>query len=401
LTDASLPRVILKPRHALPFFNRHPWVFSGAVKGVEGDPAPGAEVVLVTDAGEFVARGLYNPNSNIVVRLYAWKERQPLDRSLWSQRIDAALALRRSVFGTDWNERGLRLIYSESDGLSGLVVDWYSGWLVVQFTSLALWQRRDDLLALLTKRLQPEGVWLRTEKSIREAEGLEVADGLLTGREPPRPLFIAEQGVRYGVDLVEGHKTGFYLDQRDNRSAVARYAADARVLDAFCYSGGFGVCAAVCGRAKSVLGLDSSEAALALARANAELNGVADRCRFERADVFAELPRRAKTGERFDVVILDPPKMARSRAGLQRALKAYLRLNQAAIELLGQGGILVSCSCSGHVDRDAFEEVLSLAATEAGRSLQILEARGQATDHPVSIHCLETGYLKCYICRVV
>ncbi|HID22766.1 MAG TPA: methyltransferase domain-containing protein, partial [Planctomycetaceae bacterium] len=161
------------------------------------------------------------------------------------------------------------------------------------------------------------------------------------------------------------------------------------------------VCAAACGRAGSVLGLDSSESALALARAHAELNGVADRCRFERADVFAELPKRAQAGERFDVVILDPPKMARSRAGLQRALKAYLRLNRAAIELLGQGGILVSCSCSGLVDRDALEEVLSLAATEAGRSLQILETRGQAADHPVSIHCLETGYLKCYICRVL
>ena len=401
MTDASLPRVILKPRRALPFFNRHPWVFSGAVQRVEGDPAPGDEVLLLTDSGEFIARGLYNPNSNIVVRLYAWKDSQPLDRGFWSQRIDAAIELRRSLFGSDWTERALRLIYSESDGLSGLVVDWYSGWLVVQFTSLALWQRRDDLLALLSKRLEPEGIYLRTEKGIRDAEGLEVADGLLAGREPPRPLFIEEQGVRYGIDLLEGHKTGFYLDQRENRAAVARYAANARVLDAFCYSGGFAIHALVRGQAKTVLGLDSSEAALTLARANAELNGVAERCRFERADVFAELPRRAKAGERFDLVVLDPPKMARSRAGLQRALKAYLRLNQAAIELLGQGGILVTCSCSGHVDRDAFEEVLSLAATEAGRSLQILEARGQAADHPVSIHCLQTGYLKCYICRVV
>ncbi|HID23400.1 MAG TPA: class I SAM-dependent rRNA methyltransferase, partial [Planctomycetaceae bacterium] len=237
MTTTSWPRVVLKPRHALPFFNRHPWVFSGAVRRIEGDPAPGDEVLLLADSGEFIARGLYNPNSNIVVRLYAWRETQPLDRGFWSQRIDAALALRRSLFGSDWNEWGLRLIYSESDGLSGLVVDWYAGWLVVQFTSRALWQRRNDLIELLGKRLQPQGIWLRTEKGIREAEGLEVSDGLLAGREPPRPVFIAEQGVRYGVDLVEGHKTGFYLDQRDNRAAVARYAAGTRVLDAFCYSG--------------------------------------------------------------------------------------------------------------------------------------------------------------------
>src|SRR5690606_4620930 len=194
-------------------------------------------------------------------------------------------------------------------------------WLLVQFTSRALWEQRETLIELLEEKLQPAGVWLRTEKGIGESEGLEVADGLIRGSEPPRPLFIDEQGVRHGLDAVRGQKTGFYLDQRDNRAAVARYVAGHRVLDLFCYTGAFGLTAAKLGGAREVLGVDVSESALALAAANAELNGVADRLRFEKAKVFEALERLGGAGELFDTVILDPPKMTRHRAGLEQALR--------------------------------------------------------------------------------
>src|SRR5262245_52907953 len=216
---ASLPQVMLKPRRAQPFFGRHPWVFSGAIARIAGTPSPGDEVSLVTEHGEFVARGLFNPVSNIQVRLYGWDPAQPLDEEFWSTRLDSAIRLRRDVLGLCGPSAACRLVFSEADGLSGLIVDRYDEWLLVQFTSLALASRRDLLIRLLVEKLQPAGVWLRTEKGIREAEGLEIADGLLIGREPPRPLVIVEHELRYGIDVVEGQKTGFFLDQRDNRRA--------------------------------------------------------------------------------------------------------------------------------------------------------------------------------------
>lgn len=397
----ALPKVVLKPRRALPFFGRHPWVFAGAVRRVEGEPQPGAEVALLTSDGEVVARGLYNPESNINVRLYSWDAERDLDEAFWSERIDRAVELRQRLFPAMGSETACRLIYSESDGLSGLIVDRYGDWLVVQFTSLALYSRRESLIRLLREKLTPAGIWLRTEKGIAESEGLAVTDGLVEGREPPRPLFIEEHGLRYGVDIVEGQKTGFFLDQRDNRAAVARYVGGHRVLDGFCYSGAFGLSALVLGKATEVYGIDVSETALTLARANAELNGVAARCRFEQARVFDGMQRLAEAGERFDTVILDPPKMTRHRAGLEQAMRGYFSLNRLAVDLLGAGGLLVTCSCSGLVGRDDFEAMLASVAVRADRPIQILEARGQAPDHPVSSHCFETAYLKCYICRVV
>lgn len=395
----DLPRVMLKPRRALPFFSRHPWVFSGAIRRIEGQVEPGTEVAVVTDRDEFIARGLYNPASNIRVRLYSWEPDLPLDASYWSKRLDDAIRLRRDRLGLMSPTAACRVVFSEADGLSGLIVDRYADWLLVQFTSLALAARKDLLLSLLQEKLQPEGMWLRTEKGIREAEGLEIADGPLSDRVPRRPLFIEEHGLRYGIDVVEGQKTGFFLDQRDNRAIVARYAAGQRVLDMFCYSGGFAMNCVRQG-AKEVLCVDVSEPALALARANAQLNDVAPRIRFEKSDAFKALEKLAKAGERFGMVILDPPKLARHGAGVADALRGYHSLNRLALELLDDDGILVSCSCTGHVTRELFEEMLAEASVSAGRRLQILEARGAAPDHPVSIQCAETNYLKCYICRV-
>lgn len=400
MTPTTLPNVILKPRRAQPFYNRHPWVFSGAIGRVDAEPEAGAEVDLLSHDGEFIGRGLYNPESNIRLRLYTWDQDEPLDEEFWSRRIDSAIRVRRQLFEEWSGHTAFRLISSEADGLSGLAVDRYGDWLVVQLTSLALAQRRDVLIELLKDKLHPAGIWLRTEKGIAALEGLQLADGLLTGKEPPRPLFIEEQGVRYGVDLIEGQKTGFYLDQRQNRAAVARYCKGRRVLDAFCYSGGFGISAAKQGGAKEVVALDVSEPAIALAERNAELNAVAERVRFEKADAFARLAELAESGERFDVAILDPPKMTRHRSGLKQAMRGYHSLNESAVHLLNAGGILVTCNCSGLVSPDDFKLMLANVATTTKRPIRILESRGAAPDHPAAVQCPETSYLQCMICHV-
>ncbi|MGQ0635349.1 MAG: class I SAM-dependent rRNA methyltransferase [Planctomycetaceae bacterium] len=399
IPGSTLARVILKPRRAEPFFGRHPWVFSGAIARVEGDPGAGDEVLLVTDRGEPVARGLFNPHSGIQVRLYCWDVARPIDEEFWKGRLDNAIGLRRDVLGLCDPQSACRLVFSEADGLSGLIVDRYGDWLLLQFTGLALAMRRELLVRLLCERLQPAGVWLRTEKGIRELEGLEAADGLLIGREPPRPLFIEEHGLRYGVDVVEGQKTGCFLDQRENRREFVKYVRGGRVLDVCCYAGAFALNALMHGNASDVLAIDVSEPALTLARANAELNGLSSRLRFERADAFKALENLREANERFDVVVLDPPKLARHNRGVAEALRGYHSLNRLALDVLSPGGILLSCSCTGHVSRTEFAEMLAEAATCAGRSLQVLEARGAAPDHPVSVHCPETEYLKCWICR--
>jgi 23S rRNA (cytosine1962-C5)-methyltransferase len=398
--SVEAPRVILKPRRALPFFSGHPWVFAGAIERIDGSAEPGAEVDVLSHEGRFIARGLLNPDSNIRVRLYSWQQGRPLDAEFFRTRLLEAISLRQRLFKGRPEERACRLVFSEGDALSGLTLDRYGDHLLLQWTSRALAQRESMFVELLQSALRPVGIWRRTEKGIGEAEGLEVADGLIAGNEPPRPLFVEEHGIRYGVDVVAGHKTGFYFDQRDNRAAAARYLSG-RVLDMFCYTGGFSLAAVMLGDAAQVLAVDSSEPALAVARQNAELNDVADRIRFEPGVALQKLQQLKAEGARFDGIVLDPPKMARTRGGLERALKGYVHLNQLAVELLEPGGTLVTCSCSGLVSRSDFEQLLAHVASETHRRIQVLESRGQAADHPVSAQCLENAYLKCLICRVV
>ncbi|MCA9026112.1 MAG: class I SAM-dependent rRNA methyltransferase [Planctomycetaceae bacterium] len=397
----GLPRVTLKPRRALPFFSRHPWVFAGAVERVDDHATAGSEVTVFSHDGEFIARGLYNPDSNLQVRLYSWDAERALDESFWSQRLDEAIDLRSRLFTEAGKQPACRLVFSEGDGISGLTVDRYDDWLLMQITSRALYERRETFIDLLQSKLQPRGIWLRTEKGIREAEGLVQDDGLVAGKEPPRPLFIEENGLRFGVDVVEGQKTGYYFDQRDNRRAVAQYVRGRRVLDLHCYTGGFSIAAARLGGAHEVIGVDSSAPAITMATENAVMNEVADRVHFEKADSARKLAELNGAGETFDVIILDPPKMARHRKGVESALKAYTAMNREAMKALTPGGILVSCSCSGLVSREQFKEAIAKAALQTGKNVQILESRGQATDHPVSIFCPESDYLTCLICRVV
>jgi len=391
-------RVVLRARRARPFFGRHPWVYAGAIEAVSGAPVDGDVVDVVSNAGNFVARGLYNSKSKIRVRLYAWDEDVALDESFFRARLEDAIRLRGPILGLDGPGQACRIVFSEGDGLSGLTVDRYDRWLTVQFTSLGLGLRRDMLANLLQELLHSEGIFVRTERGIGKLEGLELEDGPLLGNVPNEPVVIVENGIRYLVNLREGQKTGFYLDQRDNRRAVATYSGGRRVLDAFCYSGGFGLNAARAG-ALEVHGVDSSEPALELARANAQLNGI-ENVAFTRADVFAHLAHLVEAGERFGMVVLDPPKFARAKHAVEEALRGYRRLQTLALRLLEGDSILVTCCCSGLISRDMLEDLLAQLAVEEKRRIQILEVRGQAADHPVSATCLESDYLKCLICRV-
>ncbi len=391
-------RAILKARKARPFYGRHPWVLDSAIERVEGDPADGDIIDLVADNGKFVARGIYNSASRIRVRLYTWTPAEALDPAFWGRRLDRAIQFRHEL-GYDAPEGAARLVFSEADGLSGLIVDRYAQWLSVQITAKATAEKLDLLTRLLVEKLQPTGIFLRTEKGVAKAEAIDLRDGLHWGTAPEGPVFINENNLRYGVDLAEGQKTGFYLDQRENRLAAARYFAGRRVLDLFCYSGGFSLNAAAHGAAE-VQAFDSSQKAIALARANAELNHVHN-VRFEASDCFAALQELAAAGQRFGGVVVDPPKFARSRGGLEDALRAYHSLNRLAVEALSPGGILVTCSCSGHVSREDFLYMLVGVAQQTKRDIQILEMRSAAPDHPASATCLETDYLKCFICRVL
>ncbi len=391
--------VFVKPKRARPFFGRHPWVLDSAVLRVEGDPAGGDAVDLVTHDGQFIGRGLFNPASRLRVRLYGFSADEPLDGGFWETRLEAAVALRRQL-GLLGPRSACRLVNSEGDGLSGLIVDRYADFLAVQPTALAIAERLGPICDALQRLIQPRGILLRgAERGLGKLEGLHLADRQLRGEGPKGPVFIEEHGLKFGIDLTEGQKTGAYLDQRENRQAVARYAAGRRVLDMFCYGGGFGVAAAVAGKATAVLSVDSSAKAVALARANAELNA-ATTMLVEQADAFEKLAALREAGDRFGMVVLDPPKFARSRASASDALRAYHRINRLAVELLEPGGTLVTCSCSGAISRDDFLMMLSGVAQRSNRMLQLLECRGAAADHPVNMHCLEGEYLKCVIARV-
>ena len=395
----AVARVILRPRKARPFYGRHPWVLDTAVAQVDGSPADGDVVDLIAENGKFVARGVYNSQSRIRVRLMTWNPVQAVNDDLLRNRLRSAGSFRGSL-GLDAPEGAARLVFSEADGLSGLIVDRYAQWLAIQVNALGMAMRLPALLPMLVELTHPRGIVVRTEKGVPQSEGIELRDGLLWGELPDGPVFVEEHGLRYGIDLAEGQKTGFYLDQRDNRRVAANYMHGRRVLDMFCYSGGFALNAAKHGSATDVHAYDSSAKALALAKANAELNGIAN-VKFEQGDAFDVLDRHAQRGHKFGGVILDPPKFARKRQAVEEAMRAYHRLNRLAVDLLEPGGILVSCSCSGHVTREDFIYMLVGVAQQTKRDIQILEQRGAAADHPVSATCLETEYLKCFICRVV
>ncbi len=394
----AVPTVWLRPHKALPSINRHPWVFAGSIGRIEGMPGPGDMVRLLTADDEFIAWGLFNPNSAIRVRLYSWHEDCSLTDQFWADSVTRAVTSRQRIFGDGPELRVCRLIFSEGDGLSGLTVDRYGDYLLVQWTSLALSQKEAVIVSTLRELLQPLGIWRRTDTAVNNKEGFPPSEGLVIGSEPPSDLTVVEHGLNYRVDIRNGQKTGFYFDQRDNRMAVAKLCAGRRVLDVCTYSGGFALTALARGGAGHVTAVDGSASAIELATGNATRNGLADRTTFIKSDAWTYLEQARERGERYDVIILDPPKLAKARNQIDGALRGYHGLNKLALGLLEPGGLLATCSCSGLVTRDEFEGVLADAALSADRPLQIIESRGAAPDHPVSVHCPESAYLKCVMC---
>jgi len=392
------PQVVLKASRARTFATRHPWVLDASIERIVGEPADGDEVEVLSDKGKFIGRGLYNGHSRIRVRLYSGRPDEPLDVAFWRARLESAVGLRR-LLGFDEPQGACRLVFSEGDGLSGLIVDRYAGWLVVQLTALAMQKRLSLLAPVLAEVVQPRGIVFRTDRIMARAEGMEVREGLAWGEPPPPRIPIVDGGLHLEVDLAEGQKTGIYLDQRENRRAAAKYMAGRRVLDMFCYQGGFSLAARAWGQAAECLGYDSSDKAIAEARAAACRNGFSE-LRFETGEAFQTLQQLYDQGQRFGAVVLDPPKFARGRKSLEEALRAYHWLNRLGMSVLEPEGILVTCSCSGLVTRQDFFNVLVGAAHQAGRDVQVLEQRGASPDHPVALNCPESEYLKCFICRV-
>jgi 23S rRNA (cytosine1962-C5)-methyltransferase len=397
--------VILKQGREKPLLQYHPWVFSGAIDpertNLEG-VAPG-EIVEVRDSqGGFLAKGYYNPHSQIRVRALSWAQTAAMGRAWWRVRLARALAARRALAGRD-DLDAYRLVHAESDGLPGLIVDRYGDYLVLQSLALGVEVAKEIVVEALADLVKPKGIVERSDVDVRRKEGLEETTGLLWGEAPPNPLTITEHGVRYLVDVFSGHKTGFYLDQRDSRRWLLSDPAvqGAEVLNAFCYTGSFGVCAALNGAAR-VVNVDSSQAALNTAQEVMALNGCESvEAEYVNADVFELLREYLEEERQFDLIILDPPKFAHSASQVERAARGYKDINLYALQLLRPGGILLTFSCSGQVSPDLFQKIVFGASVDAERQAQIVGWLSQPADHPVLLSFPEGRYLKGLVCRVV
>lgn len=402
------PAVVIREERQKAVLRRHPWVFSGAIKTVSGDPADGDLVVVRGERGEFLARGYWNSQSAICVRLLSWDEDQPIDEAFWRERLRRAIAARQPLnrIAAQGTPAAYRLVNAENDGLPGLVVDRYGAWLVVQALTLGIEVRKQMLAGLLEELLQPAGIYERSDVDVRSKEGLAPSTGLLAGSPPPETIEIDENGRRFLVDVRAGHKTGFYLDQRENREIIGDWfrwdeqAAEREVLNAFSYTGGFAVYA-LGGLARRVVNVDTSAEALKLARRNIALNGYAlDDDDFVEGDVFSVLRYWREQGRQFDMIILDPPKFAHSARQVESAARGYKDINLLAFQLLRQGGVLATFSCSGAISSDLFQKIVFAAAVDARCDAQIVRWLSQASDHPVALTFPEGAYLKGLLCRV-
>ncbi|MBI4641056.1 MAG: class I SAM-dependent rRNA methyltransferase [Candidatus Tectomicrobia bacterium] len=392
-------RIFLKERRSKPIFSHHPWIFSGAIQKKE-DVKEDGEIVEVFDArGTFIGRGYWNSHSQIQVRMLTWNEDEKIGEAFFARKIQNARHLREKILQLPQKTNAYRVVYSESDGLPGLIVDRYDTYLVVQFLTLGMFAWRELLLNILEDSFHPQGIYGRSDPAISTLEGLPETAGCLRGLEPPSECEIHEYRLTFLVDLKKGQKTGFFLDQRENRKALTHYSEGKRVLDCFAYTGAFSLYALTLGKARSSVAVEASQKGIELGKKQAALNGV--EIEFREADLFKELRRIAETQERFDVVILDPPKFTRSKSTIEQALKGYHDINTLAIKILEPDGILVTCTCSQHISEEAFEAMLQRAALETGRAIQVVERRGQAPDHPVILSCLETRYMQCLICRIM
>ena len=368
----------------------HPWLYASEIERVEGESAAGVAEVY-SAKGTFLARALYNPASQIALRILTTHD-EPIDADFFARRVRTAWEYRQRFCDVN----SCRAIYAEADFLPGLVVDKFGGVLVVQVLSLGmeLWKRK--LTDILVEVIRPEGIYERNDVPVRRLEGMQETTGLLYGDVPDRVPMV-ENGIVYAVDVKHGQKTGFFLDQKENRAAIAPLCPGARVIDMFCHNGSFALNAAKYG-AREVTGVDISEEALAVARDNARANGLD--ANFEAHNCFDLLRALSDQGEKYDLVILDPPAFTKTRQMTERALRGYKEINLRGMKLVPDGGFLVSCSCSQHVDDAAFTAMLNEAARDAKKKLRMVEFRTQAKDHPILPASPETKYLKCAILQV-
>jgi 23S rRNA (cytosine1962-C5)-methyltransferase len=391
--------ILLKPGREKSLLRKHPWIFSGAIAEVRNNPGFGEVVDVLASDGSFLARAAYSPQSQIRARVWSWDEQEQIDEQFLRVRLAAAIQARRTLVDPLETD-SLRLVHGESDRLPGLIVDRYAGVLVVQFLSAGIERWRAAVSDLLVELTGAQALYERSDADVRQLEGLPPRAGLLRGSLDSERVEIRENGLRFVVDLDTGHKTGFYLDQRENRLVVQRLAAGLEVLDCFSYTGGFAL-ASLAGGAASVVAVEASPEAIAGARRNLAANHLpAERIEWLEGDVFQVLRRFRDSRRSFDLIVLDPPKFAATAAQVERAARGYKDINLLAFKLLRPGGLLVTFSCSGGVSEDLFQKIVAGAAADAGIHAQILRRLHQGPDHPVALNFPEGAYLKGLVLRV-
>ncbi|HMZ45159.1 MAG TPA: class I SAM-dependent rRNA methyltransferase [Anaerolineales bacterium] len=386
--------ITLNPNREKSLLRRHPWIFASAIRHVDETHASGSTVDLLSSEGQFLARASYSPNSQIRARVWTFND-EPVDEEFFRKRIRAAIEMRSVLSGSS---KSLRLIHAESDGLPGLIVDRYEDVLVLQSLTAGSEFWKETIADLLVEETGIAAIYERSDADVRELEGLKPITGILRGTITNLQLPITEYGLEFKVDIAHGHKTGFYLDQRENRRRVGELSKNRDVLNCFCYTGGFSIHALANG-AKSVLSVDSSADALALLEENIALNQLpADRHTSLEGDVFQLLRKFRDANRSFDLIVLDPPKFAPTAAHAEKASRAYKDINLLAFKLLRRGGLLFTYSCSGGIDAALFQKIVASAALDAGVDATIIEHLSQGSDHPVSLHFPEGMYLKGLVC---
>ncbi|MBR9787147.1 MAG: methyltransferase domain-containing protein [Vibrionaceae bacterium] len=380
---------------------KHPWIFSRGINKVEGEPALGETVDVFTHDGKWLAKAAYSPESQIRARIWSF-EKEEINKAFFVKRFKDAQLLREDIIERD-GLTGYRLIAAESDGLPGVTIDRYQNFFVCQLLSAGAEYNKQAIVDALVECFPDCNVYERSDVAVRKKEGLKETTGVLHGEEPPKSVVIEENGVKISVDIVGGHKTGFYLDQRDSRQQAMKYMKDKEVLNCFSYTGGFGLYA-LKGGAKRVINADVSQPALDTAKFNAELNEFdisKKRAVFLNADVFKLLREYRDQGTKFDVVIMDPPKFAESKAQLNGACRGYKDINMLAMQILKPGGTLLTYSCSGLMDQVLFQKIIADAAVDANRQVKFVERFEQAADHPTDTAYPEGFYLKGFACKVL
>ncbi|MCW1970248.1 MAG: class I SAM-dependent rRNA methyltransferase [Anaerolineae bacterium] len=402
----SNAKVVLKSGRDKPVRQRHPRLFSGGIKAIVGRPKSGEVVEVHDNRDEWLARGVINEASQIAIRLLTWDQDEAIDAAFWARRVAQAVA-RRNADPLLRTTNARRIIFGESDGLPGVIADDYASHIVIEYSALVALNAREAIEAAIRTSCAPAQIHIRYDEERLKGEGVSAKLYSPSVASEAAATVIREGDLQFRVDLTRGQKTGFYLDQRQNRQRVAAYCAGARVLNTFSYTGGFAIYAAAAGAAE-VINVDSSADALRLAGENAVLNGFGAGINENRqtlithiqANVFDDLRVRREAGEAFDVVVLDPPKFAHNPSQIERAARAYKDLNRVGMHLVKPGGVLATFSCSGVVDAALFQKIIFSAAMEAGREVHIVEHLSQASDHPVLLTFPESEYLKGLICRV-